>query len=33
VMGPAGSRLLKWPVPGSVRGINIEDRRVVVRTH
>jgi len=33
VMGPAGSRLLKWPVPGSVRGIEIEDRRVVVRTH
>ena len=33
VMGPAGSRLLTWPVPGSVRGIDIEDRRVVVRTH
>ncbi len=33
VMGPAGSRLLKWPIPGSVRGIDIEDRRVVVRTH
>jgi len=33
VMGPAGSRLLKWPVPGSVRGIDIQDRRVVVRTH
>ena len=33
VMGPAGSRLLKWPVPGSGWGIDIEDRRVVVRTH
>jgi hypothetical protein len=33
VMGPAGSRLLKWPVPGLVRGIEIEDRRVVIRTH
>ena len=33
VMGPAGSRLLKWPVPGSVRAIEIEDRRVLIRTH
>jgi hypothetical protein len=32
VMGPAGSRLLKWAVPGSVRSIEIEDRRVVIRT-
>ena len=32
VMGPAGSRLLKWEVPGSVRSIEIEDRRVVIRT-
>lgn len=32
VMGPAGSRLLKWPVPGTVRDIEIEDRRVVIRT-
>lgn len=33
VMGPAGSRLLKWSVPGSVRSIEIEDRRIVIRTH
>ena len=32
VMGPAGMRLLKWPVPGAVRDIEIEDRRVVIRT-
>ena len=33
VMGPAGARLLRWPVPGSVRAIEIEDRRVLIRTH
>ena len=32
VMGSAGSGLLKWPVPGTVRDIDIEDRRVVIRT-
>ena len=31
-MGPAGSRLLRWPVPGAVRDIDFEDRRVVIRT-
>jgi hypothetical protein len=32
VMGSAGSGLLKWPVPGTVRDVEIEDRRVVIRT-
>jgi len=32
VMGPAGSALLTWPVPGVVRDIDIEDRRVVIQT-
>ena len=32
VMGSTGSGLLKWPVPGVVRDVDIEDRRVVVRT-
>ena len=32
VMGPAGWRLLDWPVPGVVRDIDIEERRVVIRT-
>ena len=32
VMGPTGSGLLKWPVPGTVRDIEIEERRVVIRT-
>jgi hypothetical protein len=32
VMGSTGSGLLKWPVPGAVRDIDIEDRRVVIRT-
>ena len=32
VMGSAGSGLLKWPVPGAVRDIDIEDRKVVIRT-
>ena len=32
VMGPAGWRLLDWQVPGVVRDIVIEDRRVVIRT-
>ena len=31
-MGPAGSRLLTWPVPGALRDLDIEDRRVVIRT-
>lgn len=32
VMGSKGAGLLKWPVPGAVRDIDIEDRRVVIRT-
>jgi hypothetical protein len=32
VMGPAGSRLLTWSVPGALREIDIEDGRVVIRT-
>ena len=32
VMGSAGAGLLKWPVPGTVRDIQIEERRVVIRT-
>lgn len=32
VMGSAGARLLKWPVPGTLQDIDIEDRRVVIRT-
>jgi hypothetical protein len=32
VMGPAGSDLLSWPVPGTVRDIELEDRRLVVQT-
>ena len=32
VMGSAGSGLLKWPVPGAVRDVDIEDRKVVIRT-
>ena len=31
-MGSAGMGLLKWPVPGTVRDIDIEDRRVIIRT-
>ena len=32
VMGSAGSGLLSWPVPGTLRDIDIEDRRVVIQT-
>jgi hypothetical protein len=32
VMGPAGLGLLSWPVPGALRDIDIEDRRVVIQT-
>jgi hypothetical protein len=32
VMGSAGSGLLNWPVPGAVRDVDIEERRVVIRT-
>jgi len=32
VMGSAGSGLLKWQVPGTVRDIDIQDRRLVIRT-
>src|SRR3989304_2182194 len=31
-VGSAGSGLLKWPVPGAVRDVDIEDRKVVIRT-
>jgi hypothetical protein len=31
-MGPAGSRVLTWSVPGTLQDIDIEDRRVVIRT-
>jgi len=33
LMGPTGYGLLKWPVPGTVRDIEIENRRVLIRTH
>lgn len=33
VMGSKGTGLLKWQVPGTLREVNIEDRRVVIRTH
>ncbi len=32
VMGSAGAGLLKWQVPGTLRDIDIENRRVVIRT-
>ena len=32
VMGSAGAGLLKWQVPGTLRDVEIEDRRVVIRT-
>jgi hypothetical protein len=32
VMGSAGAGLLKWQVPGTLRDVDIEDRRVVIRT-
>jgi hypothetical protein len=32
VMGPAGWGLLSWPVPGVVRNIDIEDKRIVIQT-
>jgi hypothetical protein len=32
VMGPAGWGLLSWPVPGVVRDIDIEDKRIVIQT-
>jgi hypothetical protein len=32
VMGSAGARLLKWQVPGTLRDVDIEARRVVIRT-
>ena len=32
VMGSAGAELLKWQVPGTVQDVDIEDRRVVIRT-
>jgi len=33
VMGSTGAELLKWQVPGIVRDVDLEERRVVVRTH
>ncbi len=32
VMGPAGAKLFRWPVPGTLRDVEIEDRRVAIRT-
>ncbi len=32
VMGPASAKLFRWPVPGTVRDVEIEDRRIVIRT-
>ena len=32
VMGSAGAGLLKWQVPGTLRDVDIGDRRVVIRT-
>jgi hypothetical protein len=32
VMGSTGAGLLKWRVPGTLRDVDIEDRRVVIRT-
>jgi hypothetical protein len=32
VMGPTGTRLFRWAVPGTLRDVEIEDRRVVIRT-
>src|SRR5713101_767217 len=32
VMGSAGGGLLEWRVPGTLRDVDIEDRRVVIRT-
>ena len=32
VMGPASPKLFRWSVPGTVRDIEIEDRRIVIRT-
>jgi hypothetical protein len=32
-MGPKGFDLLRWPVPGTVRDVEIDDRRLVIRTH
>jgi hypothetical protein len=32
VMGSAGAGLLKWQVPGTVRDVDIQDRRVIIRT-
>ena len=33
VTGPTGAGLLKWSVPGTVRDVEIDDRRLVIRTH
>src|SRR6266446_5239781 len=32
VMGPASRKLFRRPVPGTVRDVEIEDRRIVIRT-
>ena len=32
VMGPTGVGLLRWAVPGAVRDVEIEDKRLVIRT-
>lgn len=31
-MGSAGTGLLKWPVPGALRDVDIEEHRIVIRT-
>ena len=33
VMGPKGFDLLRWSVPGTVRDVEIDDRRLVIRTY
>jgi hypothetical protein len=32
MMGSAGAQLLRWPVPGVVQAIDVEDGRVLIRT-
>ena len=32
MMGPTGVGLLRWAVPGAVRDVEIEDKRLVIRT-
>src|SRR5262249_5138583 len=32
VLGPTGVGLLRWAVPGAVRDVEIDDKRLVIRT-